>query len=453
MYRLIKSVSKSLALAGCALAASFLPAGASMDIKEITTPSGLTVWFLPDQSAPLVSVSFAFKGGSIYDPAGKEGLAFLLEGLLTEGAGDLDSQAYSAAINDIGMRLSFSSGRDYFTGRFTTLTDFQDRAAELFNATLTQPRFDQEAIARNISQVKTRLQIDAKDPQWIAIRQMRELLYADHPYARRQRGTDTSLDAITRDDLLAFVGDRFAKDTLVIGASGDISEADLGPYIDRLFADIADTASLKSFEKATLNNPGKMEVRDWPTPQTFIMASQEGLSRDHPDYLIAYVVNHILGGSTLSTRLNKELREKRGWTYGASSFFSLGDLAPLIQIAFSTQNEHAGDALALTKEIWGDIAQHGISEQELQKAKDYIIGNYALQRTSIRQTARYLQGLQIAGLDRSYPNVRSELIGAISKEDIQRVAKQWFAPERLRIVAVGQPQGLDDTLEAAKAAE
>ncbi len=453
MYRFIKSVSKSLALAGCALAASFLPAGASMDIKEITTPSGLTVWFLPDQSAPLISVSFAFKGGSIYDPEGKEGLAFLLEGLLTEGAGELDSQAYSAAINDIGMRLSFASGRDYFTGRFTTLTDFQDQAATLLNATLTQPRFDQDAIERNVSQVKTRLQIDAKDPQWIAIRQMRELLYAEHPYARRQRGTDQSLDAITKDDLMGFVRNRFAKDTLVIGASGDISEAELGPYIDRLFAGIAETASIQSFEMASLNNAGKLEVRDWPTPQTFIMASQEGLPRDHPDYLIAYVVNHILGGSTLTTRLNKELREKRGWTYGASSFFSLGDLAPLIQIAFSTQNEQAGEAWALTKQIWGDIAQNGISDEELQKAKDYIIGNYALQRTSIRQTARYLQGLQIADLGRDYPNVRSELISAITTDDIQRVAQKWFNPETLRVVAVGQPQGIEATLEAAKAAE
>ncbi len=453
MYRFLKTVGTAMLLAAGGLFATVLPAGASMNIQEITTPSGLKVWFLPDDSAPLVSVSFAFKGGSIYDPQGKEGLAFLLEGLLTEGAGDLDNQAFAAATNDIGMRLSFASGRDYFTGRFTTLTQFQDQAAELLNSTLTQPRFDADAIERNVSQVKTRLQIDAKDPQWIAIRLMRAMLYDNHPYGRRQRGTDDSLDAITKDDLQAFVRARFAKDTLVIGASGDITEAELGPYIDRLFAGIAETASLDTFEIATLNNPGKLEVSDWPTPQTFIMASQEGLPRDHPDYLIAYVINHILGGSTLTTRLNKELREKRGWTYGASSFFSLGDLAPLVQIAFSTQNEHAGDALALTKEIWGDIAANGLSEAELQAAKDYIIGNYALQRTSIRQTARYLQGLQISGLDRDYPNVRSELINAITVEDIQRVAKDWFDPDRLRVVAVGQPVGLNADLEAAQAAE
>ena len=425
---------------------TFAQAGAAMDIQEIESPKGLKLWFLEDRTAPLVSVSFAFEGGSVYDPDGKEGLANFLAGMMTEGAGDLDSQAYSAAINDIGMRISFDSGRDYFTGSFSALTEYRDRSAELFNIAITQPRFDEAAMQRNLQQIQTRLQIDAKDPQWIAIRSMREVLYPDHVYARPQRGTDESLAAITVNDMRAFIDSRFALDNITIGLSGDISAEEAGLYVDSLFAGLAETAQKTEFEKTDLDNPGAVVVKDWPTPQSFILASQEGIDRNHPDYLIAYIVNHILGGSNLTTRLNQEIREKRGWTYGISSFFSLADLAPLVQIAFSTQNEHASEAIDVMKEVWGSLAE-GISEEDLQAAKDYIIGSYALQRNSIRSTARYLQGLQLAGLGMDYPVIREELIQAITAEDIQRVANEMFKPENLRIVAVGQPQNLEPSFE------
>lgn len=421
-------------------------AGAAMDIQEIKTPKGLTVWFLEDSSAPLISVAFALKGGTVYDLEGKEGLANFLAGMLSEGAGDLDSQAFSAATNDIGMRMSFDAGRDYFSGRFSALTEFQERSAELFNMALTQPLFDEAAMERNLQQIQTRLQIDAKDPQWIALRTMRKVLYPDHVYARRMRGTDQTLAAITADDMRAFMASRFALDNITIGVSGDIGADEVGAYVDSLFNGISEKATNQVFDKTDLDNSGAVVVKDWPTPQSFILASQEGIGRNDPDYLIAYVVNHILGGSNLTTRLNQEIREKRGWTYGISSFFTLADLAPLVQIAYSTQNEHAGESIDVVKEVWASLAD-GIEGEDLQAAKDYIIGNYALQRQSIRSTARYLQGLQIAGLQRDYPVTRKAVIEAITAEDIKRVAKRLFNPDTLRIVAVGQPENLEASLE------
>lgn len=412
-----------------------------LSIQKIVSPKGLEAWFIEDHSAPLISVHFAFSAGSINDPIGKEGLANFLSMMLTEGAGERDSQAFSAALNDFGIRMRFSVDRDYFVGSIVTLPDNQDKAAELLSDALLKPRFDISAFERVMGQLRTKLDIDAKDPQWIAIRNLRDLLYPEHPYARRQRGTSESLARVDVKDLIGFANKYFAKDNLVIGVAGAADANTAGLYIDGLFASLPETSENQEYKAARFANAGVIKSIDWPTPQTMIMAALPGVERNNPDYLALYLANHIFGGGSFTSRLWTELREKRGLTYGAYATLSTAQYAPLIQMGFSTQNENAHQALELLKSQMQLFRSEGVSQAELQNAKDYVIGNYALHLTSIRAVSRYLRGLQLANLPSNYSDTRAEQIRAIDKAQIDAVIKRYYDPEKLRVVAVGQPTG------------
>ena len=149
----------------------------ALEIQELLSDKGLKAWYIQDQSLPIISISFSFHAGSVNDPVDKEGLAYFLSLMLTEGAGELDSQAFSAALNDAGIHLNFTVGRDYFTGTMTTLAHNKDLAAQLLSDVLLRPRFDEASFQRSMAQLLTGLEIDAKDPQWLGMRELRGLIY------------------------------------------------------------------------------------------------------------------------------------------------------------------------------------------------------------------------------------------------------------------------------------
>ena len=168
------------------------------DIQEVRSPGGITAWLVQEQSIPMLAVEIQFRGGASLDPAGKEGLANLLSGLLDEGAGELDSQAFQGHLEDLAISLSFNTGRDGFSGSMRTLTENTDEAFRLLRLSLTEPRFDQDPVERIRSQVITGIRSREQNPGTIVGRTLFEKLYPDHPYGRPSRGTPESLDPAIR---------------------------------------------------------------------------------------------------------------------------------------------------------------------------------------------------------------------------------------------------------------
>lgn len=437
-----------LRLAAGAPALGLLGAGqarAAAAIQRVTSPGGITAWLIEDRSLPLLSLEFSFRGGAATLPAGKEGLAPLAAALLTEGAGDLDSQAFNAIKEDRSISLGFGGGVDSMSGSLRTLTRHRDEAVRLAALALGRPRFDAPAIERTRARMIAAVQRGANEPQTLASRLWFRTAFPEHPYGRRTGGTLESLAALTRDDVVAFHRARFARDNLVIGAVGDIDAAGLGALIDRIFADVPARALPVAVPAVAMAGTGQTFVMQRPLPQTYVLFGEPGPLRDDPDFYVATVMNHILGGGGFSARLMTEVRERRGLTYGVSSGLAPYDRAGLIIGSFSSDNARAAEALTIVRGEWRRMASEGVSAEELADAKSNINGSFPLRLDSTGRLAGMLASVQYLNLGIDYLDRRPGFIDAVTREDVQRVARRLLDADRLLVVAVGQAAGLAGT--------
>ena len=298
------------------LVALALPARA-MDIQRVVSPKhGIVAWLVEDHSVPVVSMSVAFRGGAALDPEGKAGLAEMTSDLIDEGSGDLDSQAYHKALENIAASVSFDAGPDNFTGALRTLSAKRDRAFELFRMALTVPRFDAEPVARVRAQILSSLRERQERPNYIASRLFYRTVFPGHPYGRPVDGTLESVPDITVADMKGFVARRLARDNLVVGVVGDIAASELATRLDDMFGALPEKSAPRDVPEATYGGAGKLQVVHKPIPQSVAIFGEPGIKRKDPDWYAALVLDQIFGSGTFSSRLMEEVREKRGLAYG-----------------------------------------------------------------------------------------------------------------------------------------
>ena len=414
----------------------------AIEVQRVLSPGGVEAWLVSDRTNPIISVSLAFRGGAALDPAGKEGLANMVSGLIDEGAGDLDSQAFQGRLEDLAAHLSFDAGRDYFNGSLRTLTENRDAAFRLLTLALTKPRFDDEPVARIRGQIQARLRRDSEDPDAIARRTLSGTMFPGHPYGRPLRGNKESVAAIGVDDLKRFVKGRLARDNLVIGVVGDIIAAELAPLLDSVFGELPTTSAPARVADTTAKANGATIVVRKPVPQSAVLFSQVGLKRDDPDYYKATVVNHILGGGGFTSRLYDQVREKRGLAYSVySALYSLNHAA-LIVGAAGTANQSVSETLILIRKLWREMGLNGVTEKELADAKTYITGSFPLRFTSSEGIAATLIGMQLENLGIDYLERRNSYIEAVTLEGANRVAGRLFDADALTVFVVGEPVGV-----------
>lgn len=397
-----------------------LPAFA-LDIQEVTSPKGIKAWLVEDSSVPLISVRFSFKGGSVQDPEGKEGLANLMTALFDEGAGDLSSDAYQERLDNIGAEMSFNASTDTISGGMRMLKENSPAAFDMLALAIQKPRFDQAAIDRIRSQIVAQINASKNDPNTIASQKFAEVLYGKHPYARRDEGTVKSLEAITRDDLLQAHKKLFGKDQLKIGVVGAISAEELGPLLDKLFGDLQNKAELKPVEMAKVALGATTSV-NYDLPQTSITLVYPGVKRSDKDFFAVYLMNQVLGVG-FTSRLYNEVREKRGLAYTVGSGLSPRDYANSLNISTGTRPDRAQQSLDVIRAEVSRMAKSGPTEEELAAAKSFTIGSYAINNLdSSVAVARTLVGLQEQDLSRDYIDKRAELINSVTLDDVKAVA-------------------------------
>ena len=421
-----------------------LPAQA-ITAQQVISPGGIKAWFVADHTNPILTVKFTFRGGAALDPVGKEGLSNLVSGLLDEGAGDLKSTAFQQTLEDLAIGLSFSSGRDEFGGRMKTLVRNQDMAFKLLRLSLSNPRFDTEPVERIRSQILVGLKQNLEDPHSIASQALFKTLYPTHAYGRPTNGTIGSVEGLKAIDLRAFVQQRLAKDNLIIGVVGDISAEELGKRLDTTFGLLPAKAAPWKIEKIDPISKGQTIVINRDIPQSSILVAEKGLMREDPDFYAAYVLNHMFGGGSFTSRLYTEIREKRGLVYSVSTGLYPFDNSALILGSAGTANKRAHETLSVIKTEWDKMAARGVSKKELNDAKTYLTGSFPLRFSSSGRIASMLVGMQSAQLPIDYLQTRNSLIEAVTKDDIKRVAKKLLKSENLVIIVVGRPDGIKST--------
>ncbi|MCX7288921.1 MAG: pitrilysin family protein [Rhodobacterales bacterium] len=418
-----------------------LPAHAEMQIKEVTSPGGITAWLVEDHNIPFTALEIQFRGGTSLDAPGKRGAVNLMTALIEEGAGDMDSRAFAEARDALAADLSFDAGSDSVSVSARFLTENRDQVATLLREALVNPRFDQSAVDRVREQVLSNIRSDEKDPDTIATNTLDQLAFGDHPYATDGSGTIASVTALTRDDILAAHKGALARDRIYVAAAGDITAQELGPLLDRLFGDLPATGTPLPDRAPWLLQPG-VTVIDFPSPQSTVLFGHVGIPRDDPDFFAAFILNEALGGGRFTARLMSEIREKRGLTYGIGSYLVGKDQAEIYLGQFSASNDKVAEAIAVLRAEWAKIAADGLTDEELATTKTYLTGSYPLRFDGNGPIANILVGMQMDDLPIDYPVTRNAKIEAVTMDDIRRVAKRLYLPDALHFVVVGQPTGL-----------
>lgn len=437
----------AVALALALMAGAVFPAGA-VDVQRVRG-GDVEAWLVEDHSNPLIAVQIAFRGGAAADPEGKEGLARMAAGLLDEGAGDLDAQAFQNRLNDLAVELSFSAGLDTLSGDMRTLTGNRDAAFDLLRLALQQPRLDPEPISRIRSQLQAAVRREAENPSSVARRGFFSTLFPGHPYGRPAIGTIESLDAIDAEDLRGIVERRIARDTLVIGVVGNITPEELAPLLEATFGGLPGAAAPVGVADTVPVGDGGIRVENKPVAQSAIFFGHQGPQRDDPDYYAATVVNHLLGGDGFTSILYEELREKRGLVYAVSTDLYPLDHAGLIVGSAATANERAAETVQVIRDQWKQMAQGGITANRLDDAKTFLTGSFPLRLTSSDQIADILVGMQLDNLGIDYLDRRNALIEAVTVEEANRVAREMLDPARLTFVVAGRPEGLPQGTDLA----
>ena len=417
-------------------------AEAAARVERVVSEGGIEAYLISEPSIPFMSLSMRFEGGAVSDPDGKEGVANLVSGLLDEGAGDLDSQAFQTELEDLAIHLSYNTGRDSFSGDLKTLTENRERAFELLRLSLNEPRFDDEPVERIRSQIQASLRRRLDDPDRLATKNWFERAFEGHVYARPVEGTIESVGMITRDDLEGFVADRLARDNLLIGVAGDITAEELGPLLDHAFGTLPATAKPIEAAPTTPRQSGISVIRQ-DVPQSKVLFGQEGLPREDPDFYAAYVTNHILGGGGFTSRLTSEIREARGLAYSVYSYLYPTEFAPIWMGGLGTSNASVAEALELVHQEVKRMAEGDVGEQELADAKTYLTGSFPLRLTSNDRIAGLLVSMQVNDLGLDYLDKRNGFIEAVTLDDVKRVATRLYAPDSLLTVVVGDPPDIE----------
>ncbi len=422
------------------LAIAALPRPAlAIDIQRFTTPGGVHVWLVEEATVPLITVNFAWRGGAAQDDAARPGIANLLSAMLDEGAGDLESRAYQKRMEALAMRMSFDAGRDAFFGEFRTLVETRDEAFEMLRLALNEPLFEADALERMREQILTGIRDNETNPRNIMARTFSTVVFGDHPYGRAVEGTAESVAAITADDLRGYVARVFARDNLTISVVGDIDQATLTPLIDAVFGGLPASADLAAVPDIAVPAEPFVHSTELNVPQTTIQFARPGLMRDDPDFIPAFVLNHILGGGAFSSRLYEEVREKRGLAYGVYSYLYPLDHAALFVGGLATRAERADEAIAIVREEVRRMAQEGPTEEELAGAKAFLKGSYALRFDTGNKISGQLLMVQMEKLGHEYFTNRNDLIEAVTIEDVRRAAERLLGDGEVFIVTVGQP--------------
>jgi len=425
---------------------TLLPSGArAVTIDKVVSTGGIEAWLVRDHTNPIISLRFAFLGGSALDPQGKEGLANLASSTMDEGAGDLDSQAFQGKLEDLVISLRFDVGRDSFGGRLKTLVANKAVAFDLLRLALTAPRFDRQAVERIRSQILSGLRRETEDPGAIASKTLMKTLFPTHPYGRPANGTLETVPTLTRDDLRSFIKQRLAKNNLIIGVVGDIGQEELSKLLDATFGGLPAEAAPWDIAEAKPQATGRTIVIEKQVPQSTISFAEAGPKRKNPDFYAAYVMNHVFGGGGFTSRLYDTIREKRGLAYSVYSGLHPLDRAGLIVGGAGTANQRVSETLEVLRREWKRMAEGGMSEAELKDAKTYLTGSYPLRFTSSDTIASMLVGIQRDGLGIDYMDRRNSLIEAVSLADVNRVAKTYLLEDRLTVVVVGKPNGVKGT--------
>jgi zinc protease len=422
------------------VAPAFAQTPRGVPVERIVSESGIEAWLVSDSTVPIIVLRAYWRGGSGIEPARMAGATSVMVDMLTEGAGDLDANAFKERLEELNMSLGFAASADGIGMSLTTLSENRDAAFAMARSAVREARFDAAPLARIKQQMLVGIRARETNPGYIANLALDSALYPGHVYARRS--SRESVEAITLPALRERAAALLTRERLQITLVGDIDAANASRLIDSTFAALPQGAALPEPSDVTLQAPTPLIVRELPQPQSLILFAVPGIQDEDPDWIALAVANYILGGGGFSSRLMDQVREQRGLVYGIGTGPSVRDHAALIRGSAQTENANVREALEITRAEIARFYREGASQAEVDDAITYLTGSFALDLDSDVNIASVVHSYQAAGRDSEYVNRRNGLIRAVTLAEVNRVARRLFNPDAFTFVVVGQPEGL-----------
>jgi zinc protease len=436
----------SAMLGGAAVAAALVgltPTSAiSFEIQRVESSRGIKAWLVETPELPIIALYSAFRdAGSAADPPGRQGLAAFGARMLTEGAGELDASAYQERLSELGAALTFTADRDALVGRLEAVRDYRDQAFELLRLALINPRFDADAVERVRKSRLAELARLETDPSYVARHAWWQGVFPNHPYGRDPEGTEADTAAITEDDLRSAFMRRMTKENLIVSAAGAICIAELAEALDRVFGDLPDRGMTSAVPDAVFVPSDPLVVR-LPFPQSSCLFGHVGVRPTSPDYFPAIVLNQIVGGGTLTSRLFVELREKRGLVYSVRTMLEALSHESLMIGSFATENDKVPTAIELVRREWRQLAKGDVFEADINEAKAFLKGAFPLSLDGTSTMAGRLLAVQRLGLDMDHLTAWNAKVEAVTAEMVRALARHLMRPDALTFAIAGDPAGM-----------
>lgn len=437
--------------AGLALFVVCSVSNAALKIQSWTLDNGARVLFVENHSIPILDLSVTFDAGARRDPAGKSGTAAMTMAMLARGirkgnAGPgkegsepaLSEAQISDQFADTAAQRGAGLDDDKASMSLRTLISERATSVPLFARLLAQPSFPADLLARDKARSIADIKESLTRPEAIASRAFAKLLYGSHPYAIQP--TVASVEAITRDDLVAFHTTHYVANHAVIAMIGDISRAQAQQIARQLTQDLPQGAALPALPPVP-QLKGKEERIAHPASQAHILIGMPGYARQDPDHFALTVGNYILGGGGFVSRLTQQVRVKRGLTYGVYSYFDPMLQAGPFQISLQTKKAQADQALQVVRSTLSDFLRDGPTEAEVQAAKDNLIGGFALRIDNNRKILANIAGIGFYDLPLDYLDTWTQHIAQVSVAEVKAAFNRKVQMDQLSTVIVGAAAG------------
>lgn len=409
-------------------------------VQEIVSPRHkIKAYLLEDKANPIVSMNFVFRNaGYVSDDENRQGLAKLVAALLKEGAGKYDRQEIKEMLAVNAIDIKFKAEKDDFSILMKTTKANLDKTIKLLSLMLFQPRFDEEDILRIKAKFYEEIKKQEEFPTKVVEQEFAREVFSNHPYERNSLGIKDNIKQISQKDLFTFVKNSFSKDNLLAGIAGDISSKETEKILDELFGQLPQKGKIKFVRNAEVDFTKASKKSSKEMAQNIALLAMPSVGRNHADFYPLFVANHIFGGSGLGSKLSQEIREKRGLTYGIYSYMTLDDKSQLLMIGFAATKDNFNKANEILRNEISEFSKKGITHEELQKAKNYLIASYNLRFASIETIAQILTAMQKYNLGLDFLQKRNEYVRKVNLNDVNTVITKYFNSNNLVGVEVGK---------------
>lgn len=408
--------------------------------QEITSPRlKIKAYLYEEHTNPIVSVSVAFKNaGSAYEPAQKTGLGMVLSEMLLKGAGQYSNEKFNEILEQKAIHLNFENSKDNFYGNLKFIKKDQALAAKMFNLALMKPTFALRYLNKSKSDLISLYLHQTEKPDSFLLLKGAEQLYGKHPYSRSTYGSPQTIKNLTATDLRNYARQKLTKDNLIVGISGDLTSAEAEKLLDDMFVGIGNKAKTPEIGMAKVDFSAPLFHIEKKLPQVVGYFYAQGLSEQDKDFYALKLALEIFSGGGLTSRIQKKAREKEGLTYGVYGQIVNYDKANMIIGRFSSTPQNMPQLMSIIQKEWLKMGKNGITENELEQVKNYLIASEPLRYADIDNLSATLVYMQKKNLGLDFLQKRNDYIRNVSLKDINRVAKQYFTEENLRFMTIGK---------------